>query len=188
MARFPASVAAFAAPACVLVLLAGTGAAPAAAQDPPPEEGLLASLQAGPYVGVTTGNGSTMEYALRIGTRTAPLRADVAISVIPWTPQLRCASPSNCRVRLSQEYLVGVAWSPWRHPDAPALGVRAGVARAASYFGYHTARIIGPHAALGLPTFPRAGFRIEAGAIQYSADGVGSTFRVSGMLGVQLHR
>ena len=188
MASPPTRVAVFAASAWVLVLLAIAGAAPAAAQDPAPEEGLLAGLQAGPYVGVTTGNGSTMEYALRIGSRTAPLRADVAISVIPWTPQLRCASPSNCRVRLSQEYLVGVAWSPWRHPDALAIGLRAGVARAASYFGYHTARIIGPHVALGLPTFPRAGFRIEAGVLQYVQKGQLPGYRAYVMAGVQFHR
>lgn len=172
-------------------ILLVAGPVPAVGQETEARAGLLSTVQVGPYVGITNQDGSNVEYALRLGTRTGPLRVDLAVGAVPWRTQLRCpdASSEHCRTRLIKEFLVGVVWSPWRHPDAPALGVRAGVTRFPTVVsGSETGAIIGPHVTLGLPTFARAGLRLEAGAVQRSAEGRGTTYRLYGLLGIQFHR
>lgn len=142
-------------------ILLAAGPLPAVAQEAQPQPGLLSRLQVGPYVGITNQHGSNMEYAIRLGTRTAPLRLDLAAAAVPWRTQVRCADPSSraCRTR---------------HPVVVS--------------GFETAAIIGPFVTLGLPTFPRAGFRVEVGAVQRSAEGIGSAYRLYGILGIQFHR
>jgi len=148
------------------------------------------SIQGGPFIGVTTGNGATFEYGLRLGMRTGTWRADVTASAIPIRPTVSACSPSSplCRATVHTEGLVGLARALGSSSDAPTLGFRAGIGAQSSRFGPPVKFAVGPHVSMGLPLLDQVGIRTEAGVLMYMAAGQLPAGRAYVSLGLQGRR
>lgn len=128
------------------------------------------SIQGGPFIGTTTGNGTTFEYGLRVGMRTGAWRADVTVSAIPVRPLSTCSpSSSACRVTVHTEILGGIARAIGSGADAPSVGFRAGIGTQQSISGPPVKFAVGPHVSVGLPLVAQIGIRTEAGVLMYAA-------------------
>lgn len=147
------------------------------------------SLQAGPYIGGTTGPGATMEYGLRVGMSSGRWRADLAGSAVPIPAAVGC-NPSSlaCRSVVHVEVLAGASRALGTSPDAAALGFRAGVGKQESLFGPPLMLVAGPHVSFGIPLHAAVGLRAETGARAYMARGHLPGFRAYISLGVEGRR
>jgi hypothetical protein len=158
-------------------------AVPASGQEP---GNLFQSVQGGPFVGATTGNGATFEYGLRVGMRTGAWRADVTSSAIPVRPLSSCSpSSSACRVTVHYEILGGIARAIGSGTDAPSVGFRAGIGTQQSIESQRAKFAVGPYVSVGLPLLAQIGIRAEGGVLTYTARGRLPNGRAYVSLGLQ---
>jgi hypothetical protein len=145
------------------------------------------NIQGGPFIGTTTGNGTSFEYGLRVGMLAGTWRADVTASTIPVRSTISGCNPLSpaCRVTVHTEVLGGIARALGSSPDAPSFGLRAGVGVQRTLFGPPVKFAVGPHLSLGLPLLAQVGVRTEAGVLMYTGRGQLPAGRAYVSLGLQ---
>jgi hypothetical protein len=148
--------------AAATLLLGGGLAGSAFGQTPGADEGWLAGIQGGPFIGASIHRDVRVEYGLRIGISRGAWILDASAST--YTSRFD-APPATQR---DFEALAGLAWRPSLGVVVPQIGIRSGVGWLANRFGERSRVLVtGPYTGLEVPLLGSVALYGEAGANLY---------------------
>jgi hypothetical protein len=149
--------------AAATLFLAGGLAGSAFAQAPGADEGWLAGIQGGPFIGASIHRDVRVEYGLRIGISRGAWILDASAST--YTSRFDRHPTTTPR---SFEALGGLAWRPSLGVVVPQIGIRSGAGWVANRFGERSRVLVtGPYTGLEIPLLGSVALYGEAGANLY---------------------